>query len=76
MLYLHALRAARLRQLRARAVRPIARRRFPGGEPPRGAAPVPAAAELWRSPAFEAPSPPDAAQYAELGLRYVGLPKP
>jgi hypothetical protein len=61
MLYLHALRAARARQLRARLLRPVARRRFPAGEPPREAAPVPAAAELWRSAAFEAPSPPDAA---------------
>ena len=41
MLYLHALRAARPRQLRARALRPLARRRFPGGEPPREASPVP-----------------------------------
>ncbi len=52
-LLLHALRAARPRQLRARALRPLARRRFPTGsspsfEPPLG--PV----ELWRSPAFEA----------------------
>ena len=60
MLYVHALRAARARQLRARALRPLARRRFPGGEPPREAAPVPGGAELWRSPAFEASSPPDA----------------
>jgi hypothetical protein len=60
MLYLHALRAARARQLRAPALRPLARRRFPGGEPPRGAAPVPAARELWASAAFEASSPPDA----------------
>ena len=59
MLYLHALRAARARQLRARALRPLARRRFPAGEPPREAAPVPAAAELWQSAVFEAPSPPD-----------------
>jgi hypothetical protein len=60
MLYLYALRAARARQLRARALRPIARRRFPGGEPPREAEPVPAVAELWASEAFEASSPPDA----------------
>jgi uncharacterized heparinase superfamily protein len=57
ILYLHALRVARPRQLRARALRPLARRRFPAGEPPRDAAPVPAGAELWRSAAF-APSPP------------------
>jgi hypothetical protein len=60
MLYLHALRAARLRQLRARAVRPVARRRFPGGEPPGEASPIPLARELWASPAFEASSPLDA----------------
>jgi hypothetical protein len=60
MLYLHALRAARLRQLRARAVRPLARRRFPCGEPPREASPIPLARELWASPAFEVSSPPDA----------------
>jgi len=59
MLYLHALRAARLRQLRARALRPFNRRRFPGGEPPREASPIPRARELWASPAFEASSPPD-----------------
>ena len=58
MLHLYALRAARARQLRARAVRPLARRRFPG-EPPREAVSVPAAAGLWRSQAFEAGSPPD-----------------
>ena len=58
-LYLHALRAARWRQLRARALRPLARRRFPGGEPPGEAAPVPAAEELWRSAAFEPAPPPD-----------------
>jgi hypothetical protein len=59
-LYLYALRAAKPRQLRARVLRPIARRRFPRGEPPREAEPVPAARELWSSPAFEASSPPDA----------------
>jgi heparinase II/III-like protein len=58
-LYVHALRAARVRQLRARALRPLARRRFPTGEPPRDATPVPSAAALWRSAAFEISSPPD-----------------
>ena len=53
-----APRAAR--QLRARALRPLARRRFPSGEPPRAAAPVPGVEELWRSAAFEVSSPPDA----------------
>lgn len=61
MLYLHALRAARARQLRARALRPVRRRRFPSGEPPRPLGPIPAAAALWRSPAFEATTAPDAA---------------
>ena len=60
MLYLHALRAARARQLRARALRPLRRRRFPGGEPPREAAPVPAAKTVWESQAFALSSPPDA----------------
>jgi len=59
-LYLYALRAAKPRQLRARALRPLARRRFPDGEPPREAEPVAGARELWASPAFEASSPPDA----------------
>src|SRR6476469_7653793 len=59
MLHLHALRVARPRQLRARALRPLARRRFPGGEPPREAAPIPAESELWASPAFDASSPLD-----------------
>src|SRR4051812_27785302 len=58
-LYVHALRAARARQLGARALRPLNRRRFPAGEPPHAAAPIPAAAELWRSVAFEAASMPD-----------------
>jgi Heparinase II/III-like protein/Heparinase II/III N-terminus len=59
MLYLHALRVARPRQLRARALRPLARRRFPGGEPPGEASPIPLARDLWASPAFAASSPPD-----------------
>src|SRR5689334_3248561 len=60
MLYVHALRAARARQLRARALRPLARRRFPDGDPPREASGVAAVAELWRSPAFASSSPPEA----------------
>jgi hypothetical protein len=60
MLYLHALRAARMRQLRARALRPLSRRRFPGGEPPGEASPIAMARELWASPAFEVSSPVDA----------------
>jgi hypothetical protein len=59
-LYLHALRAAKPRQLRARALRPLRRRRFPAGDPPRLLEPVPAAAGLWRSGAFAATAPPDA----------------
>src|SRR5204863_9942431 len=61
MLYLHALRAARGRQLRARALRPLRRRRFPGGEPTRLVGGVSAAAALWRSEAFSPTDPPDAA---------------
>src|ERR1700730_18807306 len=60
MLYMHALRAVRVRQLRGRILRPFARSRFPGGEPPREASPIPLARELWASAAFEASSPPDA----------------
>jgi Heparinase II/III-like protein/Heparinase II/III N-terminus len=59
-LYLYALYAAKPRQLRARATRPVTRRRFPRGVPAREAEPVTAARELWASPAFEASSPPDA----------------
>lgn len=59
MLYLHALRAAKPRQLRARALRPIRRRAFPAGSPPRPLAPVPAAEELWRSDAFAPQTAPD-----------------
>jgi hypothetical protein len=51
-LYLHALRTARPRQLRARALRPLARRRFPAGSPPQFEPPS-GPIELWRSPAFE-----------------------
>src|SRR5256886_3524790 len=76
MLHLHALRVARPGQLRSRALRPLARRRFPGGDPPGEASPIPAARELWASPAFEASSPPDAStrlgrfhrQYGDDGL--------
>src|SRR5256714_7550313 len=60
MLHLHALRVARARQLRARGLRPLSRRRFPAGEPPRAAGPVAAGEELWRSPAFAPSSPPEA----------------
>jgi len=72
MLHLYALRAARGRQLRARALRPLARRRFPAGEPPRDAAPVPAARDLWSSPAFEASSPPDASTWLGRFHRQYG----
>ncbi len=58
-LYLHALRAARGRQLRARARRPLARRRFPRGTPPRQAGPVPSGEALWRSDAFARGGTPD-----------------
>lgn len=60
MLYLHALRVARPRQLRARALRPLRRRRFPCGTPPRRLQPVAAVEALWRSPAFAPTAPPDA----------------
>jgi Heparinase II/III-like protein/Heparinase II/III N-terminus len=60
-LYLHALRVARWRQLRARMRRPFARRRFPGDAPPRGVHSVPAVEALWRSPAFEPGLQPDPA---------------
>jgi hypothetical protein len=58
-LYLHALRAAKPRQLRARLLRPVRRRRFPAGDPPRLLEPVPAGAGLWRSDAFAATTPPE-----------------
>lgn len=51
-LYLHALRTARPRQLRARALRPVSRRRFPDGTPPPLEPPA-GPLELWRSDAFE-----------------------
>jgi heparinase II/III-like protein len=51
-LLVHALRAARARQLRARAVRPIARRGFPVSTTPAFDPPGGSVA-LWRSPAFE-----------------------
>jgi len=60
MLYLHALRVARPRQLRARLLRPLNRRRFPGGDPPADASPIPTARELWASEAFAESSPLDA----------------
>lgn len=51
-LLLHALRTARPRQLRARARRPLTRRRFPTGAPPPFEPPT-GPVELWRSLAFE-----------------------
>ena len=60
MLHLHALRVAKARQLRARATRPLRRRRFPGGETPRELRPISAAEALWRSDAFAPTAPPDA----------------
>lgn len=70
-LYLHALRAAKPRQLRARALRPVQRRRFPGGDPPRRLGPVPTAASLWRSAAFAPGSPPEAgSRLARFHLQY------
>ncbi len=50
-LFVHAVRSARPRQLRARALRPLRRRRFPD-RPGGGARPVETAVALWRSPAF------------------------
>lgn len=49
-LYLNALRAARPRQLRARALRGANRRRFPS--PPGSSAFRPVGVGLWRTPAF------------------------
>ncbi|MBA2460857.1 MAG: heparinase II/III family protein [Actinobacteria bacterium] len=49
---IYALRTARPRQLRARALRPVRRRRFGSGEAPQLSVPA-APTELWRSPAFE-----------------------
>jgi Heparinase II/III-like protein/Heparinase II/III N-terminus len=62
----------RARRLRARALRPLARRRFPDGEPPRDAQPLPAAEELWRSSAFAASSPPDASTWLGRFHRQYG----
>lgn len=59
LLYVHALRAARPRQLRARAMRPLARRKFPVSPPPRVPAPVVGAEALWRSRAFEQGGSPE-----------------
>ena len=70
-LYFHALRAARARQLRTRALRPLARLRFPGGSPPGEAGGLPAAAELWRSPAFEpGPSPAPSSRLGAFHAEY------
>lgn len=50
-LVLHGLKVAQSRQLRARALRPLRRRRFGAGAAP-PLQPVPGAVDLWRSPAF------------------------
>jgi hypothetical protein len=61
MMWLHALRVVRPRQVAARATRPLRRRRFPAG--PSGAIrPLAENEALWRSPAFASSgSAPDAA---------------
>jgi Heparinase II/III-like protein/Heparinase II/III N-terminus len=51
-LYLHALRVARERQLRGRALRPFRRRSFP--KAPRSGSWAPIDADLWRTKAFAA----------------------
>ena len=53
-LVLHGLRVARGRQLRARALRPLRRRRFPSSAAPE-LTPLPDLAAFWRSQAFAAP---------------------
>ncbi len=53
-LYLEALRSARRRQLAARALRPINRRRTGASPLPRAFRPVERPVELWRSAAFSA----------------------
>ena len=53
-LYFAALRSARPRQLGARAMRPVNRRRKRFSPMPRTFRPVEAAADLWRSAAFSA----------------------
>ena len=72
MLHLHVARSARARQRRARVLRPLARRRFPGGEPASEAAPVPRAAELWRSAVFEVSSPPETSTHLGRFHRQYG----
>lgn len=70
-LYVHALRAARARQLAGRLRRPVTRRLFPSGPPPREARPVPAVEALWRSPAFEpAPAPDPATRLGRFHAHY------
>lgn len=51
-LYLYALRVAQPRQLQARALRPLRRRRLGAGPPPE-LRPLTGPVDLWRSPAFE-----------------------
>src|SRR5205823_5676604 len=53
-LYYEALRTARRRQLAARALRPINRRRTRASPLPRAFRPVEGAINLWRSAAFSA----------------------
>ncbi len=70
-LYLEALRAAHGRQLSARLLRPVSRRRFPAGAPPGPAGAVDAAAALWRSEAFEpGPAPDPATRLGVFHLHY------
>jgi hypothetical protein len=59
LLHAHALRVARARQLRARALRPLRRRSFSREAPPRPPQPVAAVEALWRSGAFGFVPAPD-----------------
>ena len=71
-LYVHALRAARPRQLARRATRPVRRRLFARGRRGAGLAPLEANAALWSSRAFEPrPSAPSGA-LAAFAANYGG----
>jgi hypothetical protein len=71
LLYAHALRVARARQLRSRALRPLRRRFLPHGTPPRNAAPVPAVEALWRSSAFDfVPAPDSSTRLGRFHVHY------
>ena len=69
-LYVHALRAARPRQLRRRVTRPLRRRLLPSAARSTSPRPLVANDQLWRSPAFDRLASEPRGLLAEFAVNY------